>query len=281
MTYEVAKNVKVKKVTVPAATTVVNGEIVKLDGFIGVADLSAIGADTLTTGAAETKDIPIDISDDKVFRTNQIDTGDFDEPGQAIYWDASAKKITETVGQNEKIGKLTAVKDSDGYIEFMFLRATTSILLEKVEAYLKNHVVDGLTVAGGTTPSTHADASTFDFNADVAAGSVVVGGKLKTFAAAADFDVAHGATSPVASGSTKEIVYALVAKNVAGTITLVSVAGTAAASAAVRPTDAVIQAAVGAGNAWVLVGTFKIVATGAATCTEAADNDVKPVYSNA
>jgi hypothetical protein len=279
MTYVTGRNVEKIRVTVPQSTTIVDKEIVLLDGFLGVADLSAVGAATLTTGSGETKEITIDISDRKVFRTNQIADQDFDEKGQALYWDAAAKVLTETAGQNEKVAKLTAVKDSAGYIEFMFLRATTSILLENVETYLKNHVVEGLVVDGGTTPSTHADGSTFDYNADISAGSVVVGGKLKNFAVAADFDVAHGTESPLTAGTTDEIVYAIVAKNVEGTITVVSVAGTAAAANAVRPTDAVIQAAVGAGNSWVLLGTLKIVATGASTCTETADNDVKPVYT--
>jgi len=276
MTNEIRPVASVKLVTVPASTTVVDGEIVNLDGFIGVADLSTIGAATLTTGAGETKQIPINIDDRVERRTDQIDGTAMATLGMALYWDAVAKKLTATVAQNEKVAKLTGIK-ADGMIEFMFLRGTTSVQLEKVEGYLKNRVVDGMIVKA-LAESTHADGSTFNFDADISEGSVIVDGVLKTFALQDAFDVAHGATSPIVHASTKEIIYAIVAKNAAGTISLVSVAGAAAANdAAVAPTDAQIATAV-SDVPFVRIGNYKLATASASTVGETAYNDVKPVY---
>lgn len=119
MTHEIKKNVESIRVTVPASTTVNNGDIVSLDGFIGVADLAAIGTAQLVTPAGVTRDIPIDIAKNKIRRTDQFDTAGTYNKGALVYWDAANRRLTATVGSNALVGKVVA---RDGtWLEFMFV----------------------------------------------------------------------------------------------------------------------------------------------------------------
>lgn len=123
-----------------------------------------------------------------------------------------------------------------------------------------------LTGAGGVT----------EWRINIAALVVAVAGILADIAASAD-EVIHDTTNLLnAVGQTCWA--AVVAKNVAGTITVVTVKGTAAATAsAVPPTDAVIQAAVGAGNSWVKLAECEITRSGDTAVTQTEDNTIRPV----
>lgn len=156
-----------------------------------------------------------------------------------------------------------------------------------IQTWIKNHV-EGLAGVIGTTGCVHANGSTYDFNANVASGAVYLSRagtdyEVQGFVAAVDFDIAHGGTSPITSvGSAcggapcTDIVYAVYAKNNAGTISLVSKAGTAAASgAAVAPLDAAITSDVG--NAyWRRIFNVKVVADSSSSCAMTFYNTVRP-----
>jgi len=142
-----------------------------------------------------------------------------------------------------------------------------------------NHVENGLVVAVPTTPSTHADAGPFDYNIDLSAGVISAGGYRDEPTVAADFDVAHGAGVAPVTAALPDIIYTIVAVGDKTThaVTYVAVPGTKnTAVLAVAPLASVIQAAVGAGNYWVRLGTTRIHRTGAAGITQTYTNVEKP-----
>lgn len=145
-------------------------------------------------------------------------------------------------------------------------------LLKALARGFQNTVAGGLMAAAPTTPSTQvtgAGATSWRVNLDK--GVVVVGGVAKEFAAEAD-RVIHSATQLVTNG--QSCVAAIVAKkSAAGAVTLINVKGPAATTASVRsPTDAEIQAAVGAGLDWVKVAECTINRTADTTVTQSQDN---------
>lgn len=140
-------------------------------------------------------------------------------------------------------------------------------------------ILDGMIVADPTTPSaqiTGAGATTWNVN--IAAGDVVAGGVEKHEAAQADFAI-HDTTQLVANGQS---CYAwLVEKNVAGTLSTVAVKGAAAATGAqVAPSDAAIQTAVGANNAWVKIALCLINRTGDTTVTQSQQNKYRETFGS-
>ena len=152
-------------------------------------------------------------------------------------------------------------------------------MLGKWKYWFQNHVENGLVVAAPTTPSTHADAGPFDYNINLSAGMVAIGNSRDEPAAAGDFDVAHGAGTAPVGATTCDIIYTIVAVGDKTThaVTYVAVAGTKnTAALAVAPTSTVIQAAVGAGNYWVRLGTTRIHRSGAAAITQTYTNVEKP-----
>lgn len=109
----------------------------------------------------------------------------------------------------------------------------------------------GLIGGAPTTPSSQASGTgAIDWNVDFDKGEVRIGDYSASFAAAADYDVYHAAGQLVAAS---ESVYArIVAKLVTTTVSLVVVVGTQAATGEEEiPTDAEVQAALGAGVEWV------------------------------
>jgi hypothetical protein len=110
------------------------------------------------------------------------------------------------------------------------------------------------------------------WNVNIAAYECEVGGLKKAFAAAADFSI-HASSYLTGFANGTSCIAAIVAKNVSGTITTVAVKGTPATTGTqVAPTDAEIQAAVGATNSWVKVGECILNRTGDTTVTEDQDN---------
>lgn len=150
-------------------------------------------------------------------------------------------------------------------------------LYERIKAHEANRVHSGLLAGAPTTASDQATGTgAVDWNANISAGIVSVGGVIREFAAVADFDVYHDTSQLMADG--KSAIAAIVAKNVAGTITCVSVVGTPATTGAqVAPTDAVITAAVGAANSWVKLAEVTLNRTGDKTVTQSEDNSPRPV----
>lgn len=140
----------------------------------------------------------------------------------------------------------------------------------------QNRVEAGLLAGTPTTASTQITGTgNTTWNVNVAAGVVVVGGVAKDLAAAADTAI-HSGSQLVTNG--QSCAAALVAKNVSGTVTVVAVKGTAATTGSqAAPTDAAIQTAVGAGNAWVKLAECTLNRTGDTTVTQSQDNTKRPM----
>jgi hypothetical protein len=152
-------------------------------------------------------------------------------------------------------------------------------MLGRWKYWQTNHVESGLVVAAPTTGSAHADAGPFDYNINLSAGMVTAGGYHDEPTAAADVDVAHGAGTAPVGATTCDIIYVIVAvcDHVSHAITYVAVPGTKnTAALVVAPAASVIQAAVGASNYWVRLGTTRIHRSGAAAITQTYTNVEKP-----
>lgn len=97
-----------KSVRVTASGEVVEGKFYLIEGFFGMATQS------VTAG----QDVILNIEQAE-FETDQIDTSQSFKVGATIYWDDTAKKITETSTANRMIGRVTAAKDSNNVIWFI------------------------------------------------------------------------------------------------------------------------------------------------------------------
>lgn len=140
----------------------------------------------------------------------------------------------------------------------------------------QNRVETGLLGSAPTTASTQlTGAGNTTWRVNISAGVVVVGGVAKSIDAAAD-TVIHSGSQLVTNG--QSCIAALVAKNVSGTVSVVAVKGTAATTGSqVGPTDAAIQTAVVAGNAWVKLAECTLNRTGDTTVTQSENNATRPM----
>ena len=148
---------------------------------------------------------------------------------------------------------------------------------QMIKTHEANKVLAGGVVEDPTTPSAQLTGTgNTTWSADVSHLAARVGGTQIILAAAADFAIHSGSyLTGFANGSS--CIAALVLKNVAGTITMVAVKGTPATTGSqVAPTDGEIQAAVGAGNAWVKVAECTLNRTADTTVTET-QADARPV----
>jgi hypothetical protein len=136
----------------------------------------------------------------------------------------------------------------------------------------------GLVVAPSTPSAQLTGTGNTTFNVQAAAHQCTVGGVKKTFAAQDDIDVHSGSyIAGFANGSS--VIAAIVNQNNAGTVTTVTVLGTPATSGSeVAPTDAEIQAAIGATFPWVKVGETTLARTGDTTVAQTYDNVVAETY---
>jgi hypothetical protein len=138
-------------------------------------------------------------------------------------------------------------------------------------ATAQEYRIHGLRADAPTTASTQATGvGATAWRVNLAAGVARIGTAAKDFAAQPDF-VVHSATQLVANG--QSAVAALVAKNVAGTVTILAVKGAAATTGQQKaPTDAAIQLAVGAGVDWVKLCEATLNRTADTTVTQSQDN---------
>lgn len=138
-------------------------------------------------------------------------------------------------------------------------------------------IVDGMYAKDPTTGSSQLTGTgNTDWNVDIQAGVVEVNAVPKDFAAQADFDIHSGSHVDAGFTDGKSIVAAVVAKNVAGTVSMDKVLGTPATTGSeVAPTDAEIQTAVGASNKWAKICECTLNRTGDTTVTESTDWTVR------
>ena len=134
-------------------------------------------------------------------------------------------------------------------------------------------VLNGLLAGAPTTPSAQlTGAGNTTWSVDLTAGTVIVNSVLKEFAAQADYAI-HSGSLYTGLTNGKSAIATIVAKNVAGTVTMAVVKGAAATTGSqVAPTAAEIQAAVGAANTYVVLQECLISRTGDTTVTQAQDN---------
>lgn len=91
------------KVTVPAGQTVNEHDFCLFDGFFGWA------VQGVPVALAVPKDISINIEPWE-YDTSQYVSGDTMAKGSLVYWDAATKKLTNTVGTNRLVGRVTSAK---------------------------------------------------------------------------------------------------------------------------------------------------------------------------
>lgn len=131
-------------------------------------------------------------------------------------------------------------------------------------------------VKAPTTPSTQATgAGNTLWNVDLPEYLAKLAGTAAEGLAAADFAIVNSA---VIAGfdSGDSVVAAIVLKNSSGTVSIDKVVGTPAVTGnQVAPTDATIQAALGAGVKWVRLADCTLNRTGDTTVTQSQNNKVR------
>jgi hypothetical protein len=149
-------------------------------------------------------------------------------------------------------------------------------LVEALRTHFMNRV-EGLIAGVPTTPSSQAaGVGNTTWQVNLSPGFVVVNGVAKDFDVQADYSI-HSGSMYTDLHSGDSAIATVVAKNVAGTVSLHVVKGAAAVTGSqVAPSDAAIQAAVGAGNAWAKVSECTINRTGDDTCTQSQVNILRP-----
>ncbi len=122
------------KVSVPASTVITKGEIVLLDGFLGIATQSmTTGADGKVTSyngnTVPAGIVPAEIVlniDQAEYETSQITVADAFAKGDKVYWVAGTKLLSTEPNndasgnpQNRPVGRVTAAKDANNVIWFI------------------------------------------------------------------------------------------------------------------------------------------------------------------
>ena len=149
---------------------------------------------------------------------------------------------------------------------------------ESLRTHDQNRIIEGGMISAGSTPSaqiTGAGATSWRINVTQLVG--VVDNVEITLAATTD-TLIHGSTLLLTNG--QSAVAAVVLQNVAGTITMTTVKGSAATTGAqVAPTDTQIVAAVGAANSWVKIAETTLNRTGDTTVTQTYANEKRPRWT--
>lgn len=100
------------RVAVPTSTTVEAQKFYLIGGYFGAA------MESVTTSASQTDSVILNIEQAE-FETDQIDTTKAFAAGTLIYWDDTAKKLTETATSNRLVGRVTTAKDANNVIWFL------------------------------------------------------------------------------------------------------------------------------------------------------------------
>lgn len=187
------------RVAVPASTTITQGDFVYLDGILGLAVqgiitnsdglVTSINGNTVPAGLHPAQ-IVLNIEAGE-YETSQINTGDTFALGAKAYFDATNKRFTTTSAGNRFAGVVTAAKDADDVIWFLFMpnSAEVATALGTAKTFV-TFVVPGTLTAGA------AKVGGFKFNKT--ATVVKVKARVKTLPGAThalDLDVNNGADS--------------------------------------------------------------------------------------
>jgi len=146
--------------------------------------------------------------------------------------------------------------------------------LERMRQHMRNRV-DGGHLVPPTTPSAQASGAggNTDWRVNVQTQVAIVLGIPQHVSEQIDYVIWFGANLLQIN---EECVGVIVAKNVAGTISL-DVAIGAVAGSAVSPTDSDIQTAVGSGNEWIRIGETKLRRTADTTVFQTYNNQARPL----
>lgn len=98
------------RVTVPENTTIVQGELVFLGGYLGMA------ARGVKTGAGQTAPLILNVEPGE-FETSQVVADQTMAAGTDLFWDPATKKLTKTPTA-VYAGKVTAARDDNNIIWF-------------------------------------------------------------------------------------------------------------------------------------------------------------------
>jgi hypothetical protein len=152
--------------------------------------------------------------------------------------------------------------------------------LEALRNEMQNRVLYGGRVAAPTTSSTQASGvGNTTWRVNISEIMAVVGGVAADIAAQADYAI-HSGSLYTGLSSGNSAVATVVMQNSGGTVSMAVVKGAAAATGSqVAPTDAEIQAALGAGVEWIKVAECLLNRTADTTVTQSQDNLVRPMTS--
>lgn len=95
-----------------SAVTYEAGKWYLLGGFLGLC------MKTVTIAAGAKADVVLNIEPAE-YETDQINTADAFNVGDAVYWDATNNRFTTTAAGNRFVGRVTAAKDSNNVIWFV------------------------------------------------------------------------------------------------------------------------------------------------------------------
>jgi hypothetical protein len=155
-----------------------------------------------------------------------------------------------------------------------------ALYFEQLRTHFRNSVQRGGEVTDPSTGSSQLTGTgNTTWNIDVTELMAVVDGVAVEIVAATDTAIHSGSyLTGFANGTS--CIAAVVLKNVSGTITMDTVKGTPATTGSqVAPTDAEIQAAVGASNEWIKLAEVTLNRTGDTTVTETQDNTFRPMLA--
>ena len=151
---------------------------------------------------------------------------------------------------------------------------------ESIRTHHRNAIHSGGLAGDPTTGNAQLTGTgNTTWNVDVTALLCCVEGLATELAVAADFSI-HSGSFITGFADGESVVAALVLKNDSGTITMDSVQGTPATTGGqVGPTDAEIQAALGAGVSWIKLAETTLNRTADTTVTESHDNTARPLLA--
>ena len=146
--------------------------------------------------------------------------------------------------------------------------------LEMLGQHMRNRV-DGGHLVPPTTASTQASGAGGNTNwrVNIQTQVAIVNGVPQHVSEQIDYVIWFGANLLQIN---EECVATIVAKNVAGVVSLDVQTGTVAASA-VSPSDSAIQTKVGSGNEWIRIGETKLRRTADTTVVQTYNNQARPL----